>query len=143
MVQYHSYRTRLILVAGTLLSALLLAPAAWADPAEWAGLDPAQRAVLAPVAGQWDQLPDDSKATLMRVARRYENLSPEQQDRVRDRIGQWASMSHEERERARENYRKFKAMSPAQRQQLIQHTNATTSAAPHPNGAAHAAGAKH
>ncbi|GGP26052.1 DUF3106 domain-containing protein [Silvimonas amylolytica] len=142
MVQYASYRTRLTLVAGILLATLLIAPAAYADPAEWAGLDPAQREVLAPVAGQWDQLPEDSKTTLMRVAKRYENLSPEQQDRVRDRIGQWASMSHEERERARENYRKFKAMSPAQRQQLIQHTNANTNVAPHPNPVTHAAGAK-
>ncbi len=122
MVQYASHRTRLILVAGTLLATMLMAPA-FADPAEWQNLNPAQREVLAPVAGQWDQLPEDSKATLMRVAKRYENLSPEQQDRVRDRIGQWASMSHEERERARENYRKYKAMSPAQRQQVMQHTN--------------------
>lgn len=67
----------------------------------WGGLSPAQQAVLAPLADEWDGLDAARKSKWLEIAARFHTLTPEQQARLRERMIAWTRMSPAERQQAR------------------------------------------
>jgi len=67
----------------------------------WASLSPAQQAVLAPLADEWDGLDAARKSKWLEIAARFHTLTPEQQARLRERMIAWTRMSPAERQQAR------------------------------------------
>ncbi len=67
----------------------------------WASLSPAQQAVLAPLADEWDGLDAARKSKWLEIAARFHTLTPEQQARLRERMIAWTRMTPAERQQAR------------------------------------------
>ena len=67
----------------------------------WGSLSPAQQAVLAPLADEWDGLDAARKSKWLEIAARFHTLTPEQQARLRERMIAWTRMSPAERQQAR------------------------------------------
>ncbi|CAM2177861.1 Transmembrane protein [Paraburkholderia sacchari] len=87
-----------------------------AGPLSWARLTDAQRAALAPFAGEWDTFSDARKRKWLRIAARYPKMSPEAQKRLQERMTEWVRMTPEQRRVARENYQVSKEMTAQARQ---------------------------
>jgi len=75
---------------------------------DWQALAPAQREILAPLAGEWDRLDPASRKRWLGVAPRYPKMTPLGQKRVQTRMKKWATLSPRQREEARENYKSLK-----------------------------------
>ena len=78
-----------------------LPPASLVGDQRWASLSPAQQAVLAPLAQDWDGLDAARKSKWLEIAARFHTLTPEQQARLRERMIAWTRMSPAERQQAR------------------------------------------
>ncbi|CAG9173585.1 DUF3106 domain-containing protein [Cupriavidus respiraculi] len=70
----------------------------------WAELSAEQRHILAPLAGQWDNLAEIHRRKWLQIAVRYKRMAPAEQQRLQTRMGEWAAMTPEQRRLARENY---------------------------------------
>lgn len=119
----------------------------------WASLSPAQQAVLAPLASDWDGLDAARKSKWLEIAARFHTLTPEQQSRLRERMIDWTRMSPTERQQARVGFQSnpqlrddklqseklqskweaYQALSPEERQALAQ-KGAEKAAQMHPGG---------
>lgn len=82
----------------------------------WAELSPAQRKVLAPLAGDWNGLDARSKERWMDVAGRYPKMGPDEQQRANQRMGEWAHMTVAERTQARMNFQETRNVSKEERE---------------------------
>ncbi|MDX1375358.1 MAG: DUF3106 domain-containing protein [Burkholderiales bacterium] len=138
---------RRVLIA--LLAALALQPA-WAErgaqDARWDALAPAQREILAPLAGQWDGLDAASRTRWLGVAKRYPKMTPVGQKRVQTRMKKWAALTPQQREEARAKYKtmtrkrastelkrewqRYQALSPQEREALAAEAPKRKSRAP-------------
>lgn len=87
------------------------AAASLAQPS-WAELNPQQRQILEPLAGEWDQLENYRRKKWVGIAQRYPTMTPEEQARIRRRMTAWVHLSPEERKLARERYRTLKKAPP-------------------------------
>lgn len=119
---------------------------------QWANLTPAQQAVLAPLASEWDGLDAARKSKWLEIAARFHTLTPEQQARLRERMIDWTRMSPTERQQARVGFQSnpqlrddklqseklqskweaYQALTPEERQALAQ-KGAEKAAQKHPN----------
>jgi hypothetical protein len=88
-----------------------VAAASLAQPS-WAELNPQQRQILAPLAGEWDQLESYRRKKWVGIAQRYPTMTPEEQARIRQQMTTWVHLSPEERKLARERYRTLKKAPP-------------------------------
>ncbi|PLZ01082.1 hypothetical protein CY652_17495 [Burkholderia sp. WAC0059] len=86
------------------------------SPLAWARLTDAQRAALAPFAGQWDRFSEARRRKWLRIAARYPRMSPDAQKRLHDRMNEWVRMTPDQRRIARENYQASKSLPPQARQ---------------------------
>ncbi|HVB47768.1 MAG TPA: DUF3106 domain-containing protein [Burkholderiales bacterium] len=105
-------------LAVALTCALLAASAFAAGPAKnpaWSALTPPQQQILAPLAGEWDNLDAAGKRTWLGIAKRYPKMTPIGQKRVQTRMKKWAKLTPEQQREARERYRK---LSPQKRREL-------------------------
>ena len=109
-------------MAAALLAAACYGASAMADRAPvtahsptWAELSPANKAALAPLASQWDQLDSQRKQKWLGIAQRYPKMPPAQQERVQQQMGAWASLTPEQRRIAREQYKSLKQLPPERR----------------------------
>ena len=123
----------------------------------WASLSPAQQAVLAPLAQEWDGLDAARKSKWLEIAARFHTLTPEQQARLRERMIEWTRMSPAERQQARVGFQSnpqlrdeklqseklqskweaYQALTPEERQALAQ-KGAEKAAQKHPAAKAEA-----
>jgi hypothetical protein len=81
----------------------------------WAELSPANKAALAPLASQWDQLDAQRKQTWLGIVQRYPKMPPAQQERVQQQMGVWAGLTPDQRRIAREQYKSLKQLPPEER----------------------------
>lgn len=89
-------------------------------PPNWASLPARQKAVLAPLAGEWDQLEAWRRMKWLEIADRYPSMTQEEQARVQRRMKDWVKLSPEERKAARERYKNVQKATPEQREALKQ-----------------------
>ena len=109
------------------LAALLL-PAAFALAAAepdlktpttpWSNLNPADRQVLAPLAGEWDRIPGYQQQRLLSAAKQYPKMQPIQRERFQERIHDWAAMTPDQRKAARETFQGMKKLPPEKQHEL-------------------------
>lgn len=114
---------RSILAALTVWLFLVSGPVLAADsskPPRWSELNPEQKQILSPVAGNWDSMSARKRIKLLGVARHYQKMTPLEQQRVQAQLKDWDRLTFEERERARQRYREFKQLPPEKRQELKQ-----------------------
>ncbi|WP_018608320.1 DUF3106 domain-containing protein [Uliginosibacterium gangwonense] len=109
------------LIACLLLQALpvLAAPTLTAQPA-WNQLTANQRAVLAPLAPEWNGFSDDGKLKWLGIADRYKSMTPVEQTRLQERMKEWVALSPAEREKARSQYLRLRTAPADQRRALEQ-----------------------
>lgn len=106
-----------VLIAGLLLSAAAAAITPGGVP-RWAELGDHQRAVLAPLHEDWNDMGADQRRKWLGIAARYDRLSAAAQERVHARMRDWALLHPAERDQARERYRALREMPPEQRGNL-------------------------
>ncbi len=96
----------------------------------WQQLSAAQRDVLAPLGGDWNNLDDERRRKWLNLAARYPSMTPDEQARMRARMSYWASLSPKERVEARERYKRLQAMPPDQREALAKQWEAYEALSP-------------
>jgi hypothetical protein len=96
-----------------LLLALALAPVA-----AFQNLAPAERRLLAPLAGAWPGLDAETQQRLRANAQHWSSLSPDQQRAMLERMREWDSLPPAERARRRGAYAAWEALSLGERERV-------------------------
>lgn len=86
------------------------------DQPRWTTLTPEQKAILAPLAKEWDELDAFRRKKWLGIAQRYPAMSPDEQAAMQRNMKQWARLAPEERKAAREKYKTLKKVAPEERQ---------------------------
>lgn len=86
----------------------------------WSELSPKQQAVLAPIAGEWENLDATRRKKWVAIADRYPKMSPDEQQRLQNRMQSWVALTPAERRVARENYQSLKQLPQPQRREIRQ-----------------------
>jgi hypothetical protein len=86
----------------------------------WSLLNAQQKAVLAPLAAEWDKLDNIRRKKWLGIAERYPAMKPEEQRRVQDRMREWAVLTPEQRAKVRDTYKEFNQLPSEQKQTLKQ-----------------------
>ncbi|HEX8987758.1 MAG TPA: DUF3106 domain-containing protein [Rhodocyclaceae bacterium] len=111
-------------IAAVALGLALIQPANAVVPPikqpSWVELGVEQREILAPLAGEWDQLELSRRKKWLGIADRYPAMKPEEQARIQRRMLDWVKLSPEERKLAREKYRNLQKTSPEHKENLKQ-----------------------
>lgn len=84
----------------------------------WAQLSTQQKAILAPLAKDWDNLENIRKKKWLAIAERYPAMKQDDQQRMQDRMREWAGLSPTERSKVRDTYKDFKQL-PAEQKQVV------------------------
>jgi len=92
------------------------APAANAGGPRWAELSPAQRSVLAPLAGEWDGIDPRGKERWLGVASRFPKMPADEQQRANQRMVEWSRMTPAQRTQARLNFQEVRDVSREERE---------------------------
>lgn len=91
------------------------------DPAAnltWLQLTDQQRAVLSPLATEWDSLRPWQREKMLDIAKEYPKMDAQKQQRIQHRLVKWSRMTPYERENARKRYQQFQSLSPEKKQAL-------------------------
>ena len=80
---------------------------------QWSELTQAQRAILQPLASEWERLDPARKRKWIVVAQTYPQKTPIEQEKLQARMAEWASLSPRERAVARLNYAATKKLPEA------------------------------
>ncbi len=86
----------------------------------WVELNTEQREILAPLAGEWDQLEFWRRKKWLAIAERYPSMKAEEQARIQKRMVDWVKLSPEERTRAREKFKNLQKASPERKETMKQ-----------------------
>ena len=115
-------RARGFLVAVILACALLPAQAVVNPiaPPTWAELSSEQKTVLAPLAGDWNQMEFWRRGKWLDIAQRYNAMGPDEQQRMQDRMRAWAKLTADQRKAARAMFQNVQKATPEQREALKQ-----------------------
>src|SRR5665647_2349818 len=89
-------------------------------PPDWSQLTPEQQQILAPLAGDWNNLDERPRKKWLLTAKRYPKMKPEQQQRLQAQMRHWAELTPEQRRIARENYKKLAKQPPEKREVVKQ-----------------------
>ena len=84
----------------------------------WSELTPEQQKILAPLAGEWDDLDATRRKKWIAIAKRYPKMKPPAQERLRKRMADWAKLTPEQRRAARERYQQLRKLPPEKRRQI-------------------------
>lgn len=90
------------------------------DQPQWAALTPEQKAILAPLASEWQGMDTFRRKKWLGIAQRYPAMSPAEQASVQKNMQEWARLAPEERKAAREKFKTLKKVSPEARQEVKQ-----------------------
>lgn len=91
------------------------------DPAAnvtWAQLTDQQRAVLSPLASEWDALRPWQREKMLDIAQEYPKMDAQKQKRIQHQLVKWSRMTPYERENARKRYQQFQSLTPEKREAL-------------------------
>ena len=102
----------------------------------WTELSPKQQAVLAPLAGEWDNLDTTHRKKWVTIANRYPKMKQDEQARLQRRMQAWAALTPEQRREARENYKTLREQPRPPRGELRQKWDQQKQAQPEAAGAA-------
>lgn len=115
-------------IGGIILSLALAAPVAAQPPTTvvigtppqpgWSLLSAQQKAILAPLATEWDKLDNVRRKKWLAIAERYPGMRPEEQRRMQDRMREWANLTPEQRAKVRDSYKDFNQL-PAEQKQAV------------------------
>jgi hypothetical protein len=86
----------------------------------WSLLSTPQKAILAPLAAEWDKLDNIGRKKWLGIAERYPAMKPEEQRRVQDRMREWANLTPEQRAKVRDTYKEFNQLPSEQKQTVKQ-----------------------
>lgn len=87
---------------------------------QWSELSPKQQAILAPIAGEWENLDTVRRKKWVVIANRYPKMTPDEQQRLQSRMQDWVALSPAQRRFARENYQSLKQLPQPQRGEVRQ-----------------------
>ncbi len=105
------------LIAGLAISLALAGPLQ-ADPPTtailgtppqpgWSLLSTQQKIILAPLAGDWDQMENIRRKKWLGIAERFPKMTGDEQARVQERMREWASLTPAQRAKVRDSYKEF------------------------------------
>ena len=127
-------------VGGIVLSLALASPLAAQPPTTafigtppqpgWNLLSAQQKAILTPLAAEWDKMDNVRRKKWLGIAERYPGMKPEEQRRMQERMREWASLSPEQRAKVRDSYREFNQLPSEQKQTVKQKWEAYSSLPP-------------
>lgn len=86
----------------------------------WSFLSAQQKAILAPLAVEWDKMDNIRRKKWLSMAERYPSLKPEEQQRVQERMREWAGLTPEQRAKVRDSYKEFNQLPSEQKQTVKQ-----------------------
>jgi hypothetical protein len=86
----------------------------------WVELSVEQREILAPLAGEWDQLEQTRRKKWLGIAERYPTMGATEQARVQRRMIDWVKLSPEERKLAREKFKTLQKAPPEHKESVKQ-----------------------
>ncbi|WP_048438614.1 DUF3106 domain-containing protein [Caenimonas sp. SL110] len=78
----------------------------------WTEISPAQREVLAPLAGTWDSVSEAQKRKWLALSDNFPKLAPAEQAKLRSRMTEWVGMSAQQRSQARLNFGESQKLAP-------------------------------
>jgi hypothetical protein len=90
-----------------------------AKPA-WTELSTAQQQILAPLAGEWNDLDTTRRRKWVAIANRYPKMKPQEQLRLQKRMKEWVALTPEQRRVAREKYQTVQKLPTAKRKDVRQ-----------------------
>jgi len=94
----------------------LALPASAAAPSlntpNWVDLNPQQKVILAPLAGEWNRMEPYRRQKWLGIAKRFPTMTPDEQARVQERMLVWVKLSPDERKAARDKYKDIKKAGP-------------------------------
>ena len=96
----------------------------------WSLLSAQQKAILAPLAAEWDKLDNVRRKKWLGIAERYPGMKPEEQRRMQDRMREWANLTPEQRAKIRDSYKEFSQLPSEQKQTVKQKWEAYSSLPP-------------
>jgi len=105
----------LILAIHTATAAPATAVLATPPQPAWKALTVNQRTILAPLAGDWDQMENFRKKKWLGIADRYPRMSAEEQQRMQQRMREWAALTPEQRAKIRSSYKDYQKLTPEQK----------------------------
>ncbi len=127
-------------LGGIILSLVLAAPLAAQPPTTavigtppqpgWSLLSAQQKAILTPLAAEWDKLDHVRRKKWLGIAERYPAMKPEEQRRMQDRMHEWANLTPEQRAKVRDSYKEFSQLPSEQKQTVKQKWEAYSSLPP-------------
>lgn len=85
------------------------------DKPLWRDLSDAQRAALAPLQAEWDQMDGMRKRRWLEVSQRFASMTQPEQQRVHERMRHWMTLTPEQRNRARDTYTKARNLAPGEK----------------------------
>jgi hypothetical protein len=127
-------------VGGIILSLALASPLSAQPPTTavigtppqpgWSLLSAQQKAILTPLAAEWDKLDHVRRKKWLGIAERYPAMKPEEQRRMQDRMHEWASLTPDQRAKVRDSYKEFSQLPSEQKQTVKQKWEAYSSLPP-------------
>jgi len=128
------------LAGGVILCLALIAPLRAETPTavligtppqpSWNQLEERQKNILAPLAGNWDEMENIRRKKWLGIAERYPNLTPAEQGRVQVRMRDWAALTPQQRARIRNTYKDFQQLPADQKEAVKQKWEAYSSLPP-------------
>lgn len=79
-----------------------------------------QKAILAPLAKDWDTMENIRKKKWLGIAERYPAMRHAEQQRMQKRMYEWATLTSEQRGKVRDTYKDFKQLPPEQKKLVRQ-----------------------
>ena len=66
-----------------------------------------QKIILAPLAGDWDQMDNLRRKKWLGIAERFPKMTPDEQGRIQERMREWAALTPAQRAKVRDSYKEF------------------------------------
>ncbi|MGB2904367.1 MAG: DUF3106 domain-containing protein [Candidatus Dechloromonas phosphoritropha] len=127
-------------ISAVILGLVLAAPLAAQPPTTavigtppqpgWSLLSAQQKATLAPLARDWDDLDNIRRKKWLGIAERYPAMKPDEQRRMQERMREWANLTPEQRAKVRDTYKEFNQLPSEQKQTVKQKWEAFSSLPP-------------
>ena len=86
---------------------------------DWKALTPEQKAILAPLEEDWNNMERFRRKKWLEIAARYPRLSEAEQERLRARMQDWANLTPAQRQAARERYKELSKKTNAEEREAL------------------------
>ena len=88
--------------------------------AKWVELSTQQKAVLAPLAADWDAMESYRRKKWIGIAQRFPLMTGDEQLRIQGQMQEWTQLTPEQRQHAREKYQTMSQLPTEKKQELKQ-----------------------